>query len=72
MLEGFSMRYVIAVLLPPVGMLVCGRVFQAILCAILMLTCVGWPVASIWAVLVVSDYHADKRDEKMVRVLKHR
>jgi uncharacterized membrane protein YqaE (UPF0057 family) len=66
------MLYVIAVLLPPIGMFVCGRIFQAILCAILMLTCLGWPVASIWALLVVSDYQADKRDEKIIRVLKHR
>ena len=55
------MRYVIAVLLPPLGLLSCGKVFQAVVCTVLWLTCIGWPVASIWAVLVVNDYHADQR-----------
>jgi uncharacterized membrane protein YqaE (UPF0057 family) len=64
------MRYVIAVLLPPLGMALCGKVGQAILCAILMLTCIGWPVASIWAVLVVSDYQADQRNQQIIRVLR--
>jgi uncharacterized membrane protein YqaE (UPF0057 family) len=61
------MRYLIAILLPPLGFLTCGKVFQAILCFILMLTCIGWPIASIWAVLVVADYHADKRAERVAR-----
>jgi uncharacterized membrane protein YqaE (UPF0057 family) len=65
-----SMRYVLAILLPPLGMALCGRVAQAIICAILMLTCIGWPVASIWAVLVVSDYHADQRNQEIIRVLR--
>jgi uncharacterized membrane protein YqaE (UPF0057 family) len=63
------MRYVIAVLLPPVGMALCGRVLQAILCVLLMLTCVGWPVASIWALLVVSDFHADQRTKQVIRAI---
>jgi len=64
------MRYILAILLPPIGMLLCGRVGQALVCALLMLTVIGWPVASIWAVLVVSDYHADKRNEQLIRAVR--
>ncbi len=63
------MAYAIAILLPPLGMAMCGKVFQAILCALLMLTCLGWPVASIWAVLVVADHHADKRAGDLIRAI---
>lgn len=64
------MRYVIAILLPPVGMLLCGKVLQAVLCLVLMLTCLGWPVASIWALMVVNDYHADQRTDEIVRAMR--
>ncbi|HLN29549.1 MAG TPA: YqaE/Pmp3 family membrane protein [Gemmataceae bacterium] len=64
------MRYVVAILLPPLGMALCGKVGQAIICAILMLTCIGWPVASIWAVLVVSDYHGEQRNREVIRALR--
>ena len=64
------MRYLIAILLPPLGLLLCGKVFQAILCLILMLTCLGWPVASVWAVLVVHNYHEDQRTDRVLRELR--
>jgi len=64
------MRYILAILLPPLGMLFCGKLLQALLCFLLMLTVLGWPVASIWAVLVVSDYHADKRNQDLIRALR--
>ncbi|MCS6852677.1 MAG: hypothetical protein NZ700_16090 [Gemmataceae bacterium] len=64
------MRYVIAILLPPLGMLLCGRVFQAVLCLVLMLTLIAWPVASVWAALVVADYQADKRNARLLRALR--
>lgn len=64
------MLYVIAILLPPVGMLLCGNWFQALMCFLLMCTCLGWPIASVWALLVVQNYYADQRAERMVRELK--
>ncbi len=64
------MLYILAILLPPLGMVLCGRVGQALLCVLLMLTVIGWPVASIWAVLVVSDYHADRRNQQLIRALR--
>ena len=41
------MRYVLAILLPPLAMFLSGRVFQGLLCLVLMLTLIGWPIASI-------------------------
>ena len=42
------MRYLLAILLPPVAMLTVGKLFQALLCLILMVTVIGWPVAALW------------------------
>jgi uncharacterized membrane protein YqaE (UPF0057 family) len=55
------MKYLIAIILPPLGMLLVGRVGMAILCLILQLTILGWPLAAIWAVLVVNNAENDKR-----------
>jgi len=64
-------RYLLALLLPPIGMLLCGKVFQAILCVLLMVTVIGWPVASIWALFVVHSHLADKRMDRLVRALRN-
>jgi uncharacterized membrane protein YqaE (UPF0057 family) len=61
------MRYLLAILLPPIGMLSVGKPFQALLCLVLMFTILGWPFASIWAVLVVHGAFADRRTERMIR-----
>ncbi len=63
------MRYVLAILLPPLAMFFCGKVIQAIFCLILMLTLIGWPVASIWALLVVHDHNEKKRNEELMRAI---
>lgn len=55
------MKYLIAIVLPPVGMLLVGRVGLAALCLLLQLTILGWPLAAIWAVLVVNNAEHDKR-----------
>ena len=61
------MRYLLAILLPPIGMLSVGKVFQALLCLILMFTVLGWPFASIWAVLTVHSAFADRRADRIIR-----
>lgn len=66
------MRYLIAILIPPLGMLFCGKVLQAILCAVLMLTVIGWPIASVWAVLVVHSHLEDKRTDRVIRAMQER
>ena len=59
------MKYVIAILFPPLGMLLVGRFMQALLCLILMITIIGWPIASIWALLVVNSAETEKRMRRM-------
>jgi len=63
-------RYLLALLVPPLAMFTCGKVFQGILCIVLMLTLIGWPLAAVWAVLVVADYKAEKRMEKLAASLR--
>ena len=60
------MRYLLALLLPPVAMLTVGKPFQAILCLILMLTLIAWPIAAIWALFVVHSSLADARNNRLV------
>ncbi len=51
-------------------MLLCGKIFQAIFCVLLMITLIGWPVASIWALFVVHSHLADKRMDRLVRAVR--
>lgn len=60
------MRYLLAILLPPLAMLTVGKPFQAALCLVLMVTLIGWPLAAIWAILVVHSSFADSRQKKIV------
>jgi uncharacterized membrane protein YqaE (UPF0057 family) len=61
------MKYVIAILFPPLGMLLAGRVFQALLCLLLMVTLIGWPLAAIWALLVVNSDETEKRVRRLMK-----
>ena len=60
------MKYVIAILLPPLGMLLVGRIFQALLCLILMITVIGWPLAAVWALLVVNSAETETRVRRAI------
>lgn len=60
------MKYLIAIILPPLGMLLAGRIGQAILCLVLMLTVLGWPLAAIWALLVVNTAENDARTRRLL------
>jgi uncharacterized membrane protein YqaE (UPF0057 family) len=61
--------YLIAILIPPLAALACGKPFQALLCLVLTFTLIGWIPAVIWACLVVSAHNADRRNRELVRVL---
>jgi len=61
------MKYLIAILIPPLGMLLAGRVGLAILCFLLMITILGWPLAAIWAMLVVNNSENDARLRRAMR-----
>jgi uncharacterized membrane protein YqaE (UPF0057 family) len=58
-------RYLFAILLPPLGMLSVGKVLEAFVCLLLMFTIVGHPIAAIWAVLVVHSALADARTRRI-------
>jgi uncharacterized membrane protein YqaE (UPF0057 family) len=57
-------KYLIAIILPPLGMLLVGRIGLAVVCFLLQITILGWPLAAIWAVLVVNNAEHDKRLRK--------
>ena len=58
--------YLIAIILPPVPMLQQGKMGSAIVTFLLMCTVVGWPLASIWAVVATRGSHIeDKRVARM-------
>lgn len=64
------MRILLAILLPPLGMLSVGKPVQAVICLVLMITIIGWPIAAIWAVLTVNSSFADGRTNRIVKATK--
>lgn len=64
------MRYLIAILLPPLAVLLCGKPFQAILN--IFLTLLFWVPGIIHAVLVVNNHLEDKRANRIIKAMKER
>jgi uncharacterized membrane protein YqaE (UPF0057 family) len=62
--------YPVAILLPPVAVLLCGKPFQAILNIVLTLM-IYFP-GLIHALLVVHNYYQDKRTGRIIDALKER
>lgn len=62
-----EMTYLIAILFPPIAMLLVGKPLQALICFILQITILGWIPAAIWACLVVSSHQADKRTDRLIK-----
>jgi uncharacterized membrane protein YqaE (UPF0057 family) len=62
------MLYLLAILLPPLAVLLCGKPFQAILN--ILLTFAFWVPGVIHAMLVVSSHHADQRNDRVVKELR--
>lgn len=61
------MKYVLAILLPPLGLLSVGRRGQAIVNLILWVTIIGWPLAALWALLVVNSAETETRVRRAMR-----
>lgn len=61
------MLYLIAVLLPPLAMFLCGKPIMALISLVLQITVLGWLPAAIWALFVVNNHHADKRNRELIR-----
>ena len=66
------MLYLVAVVLPPLAVLLAGKPFQAIISFILQLTLIGWAPATIHALFVVNNYYADRRANRMIQAISRR
>jgi uncharacterized membrane protein YqaE (UPF0057 family) len=64
---GNGVRYLIALILPPLAVLLCGKPFQAILnCFLCLLFLVP---GIIHALFVVNSHLADQRTDKLIKAL---
>ncbi|MEH7460396.1 YqaE/Pmp3 family membrane protein [Bacillus pseudomycoides] len=59
------MMYLLAILFPPLAVLLCGKPFQAIVN--FFLTLIVWVPGVIHAILVVHDKKADRSLEKQIK-----
>ena len=64
------MRYLIAILLPPLAVLLCGKPLQALLNLVLCL-CL-WIPGVVHALFVVNSHLNDKRADRVVRAIRQR
>lgn len=62
------MRYLLAILLPPIAVLSCGKPVQAILN--LVLTLCFWIPGAVHALFVVHGFHEDRRAERIVAAVR--
>lgn len=71
------MLYLIALLIPPLALLLCGKPFQAILSAIVWILAwvlaifgagfIMWVILAVWAIMVVRDRNTQKLFEEARR-----
>ena len=64
------MRYLLAIILPPIAVLICGKPIQALLN--LILTILLWIPGMIHALFVVNGYYADRRTDKVIKAIKEK
>jgi uncharacterized membrane protein YqaE (UPF0057 family) len=62
------MRYFLALILPPLAVLLCGKPFQAVL-SILLTICFWFP-GVIHALFVVHSHKADLRTERLEKAIR--
>lgn len=62
------MRYLLAIILPPVAVLLCGKPLQFLLN--ILLTLFFWIPGVIHAILVVNSHLADKRTERLEKAIR--
>jgi len=61
------MKFLLAIILPPLAVLLCGKPIQFLLN--ILLTLFFWIPGSIHAVLIVQEHNANKRHEKLMRAV---
>ena len=76
------MAYALALLCPPLAILIKGKLVQGILCGIIWLVClifglffilpapIGHFISVVWAFGVIGSANADKRQRKLVKALR--
>ena len=64
------MRYLLAILLPPVAVFLCGKPIQGSIS--IFLTLLFWIPGVVHALFVVHSHLADKRTEKIVEAIKEK
>ena len=64
------MMYLLAIVLPPIAVLICGKPMQAILN--LILTLLFWIPGMIHALFVAHGYYADKRTNRIVEAIEEK
>jgi uncharacterized membrane protein YqaE (UPF0057 family) len=62
------MLYLVAVVLPPLAVLLAGKPFQAAIN--LLLTLLFWVPGVVHAVFVVHNHYSDKRTERIVKEIR--
>ena len=61
------MLYLVAILLPPLAVLLCGKPFQAMFN--ILLTLLFWIPGMLHALLVVANYYSDKRTQRLIKAV---
>jgi uncharacterized membrane protein YqaE (UPF0057 family) len=61
------MRYLLAIILPPIAVLLCGKPVQAVLN--LLLTILFWIPGVVHALFVVHSHLADKRTDRVLEAV---
>ena len=64
------MRYLLAILLPPLAVLLCGKPIQFVLN--IVLTLFFWVPGVVHAILVVHDHLEDKRANRLMKAIQHK
>ncbi|MFN8638464.1 MAG: YqaE/Pmp3 family membrane protein [Dehalococcoidia bacterium] len=66
------MKILIAIVVPWLSFFLVGKPFQGVLALILQLTVLGWVPAAIWAVFVVNNAQADRRNRELIEAMRER
>jgi len=61
------LRLILALVIPWLQFFTIGKPISGIICLILQLTLIGWPIAAIWSVFALSQYKTDQKIKAALR-----
>jgi uncharacterized membrane protein YqaE (UPF0057 family) len=64
------MRYIVALFIPGLAVLLCGRVILAVILLLLQITLIGWLPAVVVAFFIINNHEADTRQNRLIRELR--